>query len=217
MALITRRQFVRQTAFAATALYGRPMNVLAGSRCTFGTSQQNAAAVDAAAIRKLDSQITGHVITPEASDYESSRLTFNRAFDQHPAMVVSCASASDVARTLDFGQSHSLPLAIRGGGHSAAGYGGCDGGVVIDLSGMKRGEVNAEKRVARAAAGSLVRDLDEATQRFGLATTLGDCPTVGIAGLTLGGGEGILMPKYGAACDNLISAQVVTVDGRQVE
>jgi hypothetical protein len=93
----------------------------------------------------------------------------------------------------------------------------CNGGVVIDLSGMKRVEVDASKRVARAEAGALTRDLDEATQRFGLATTSGGCPTFGIAGLTLGGGEGRLMEKYGAACDNLLSAQVVTVDGRRVE
>ena len=82
---------------------------------------------------------------------------------------------------------------------------------------MKRVEVDISKRVARAQAGALVRDLDKATQRFGLATTSGGCPTVGIAGFTLGGGEGRLMEKYGAACDNLLSAQVVTVDGRQVE
>ena len=93
----------------------------------------------------------------------------------------------------------------------------CDGGMVIDLSEMDRVEVDARRRVARAEAGALVRDLDQATQRFGLATTSGGCPTVGIAGLTLGGGEGLLMAKYGAACDNLISAQLVTVDGRQVE
>jgi hypothetical protein len=93
----------------------------------------------------------------------------------------------------------------------------CDGGVVIDLSALKRVEVDTGKRVARAEAGALVRDLDETTQRFGLATTSGGCSTVGIAGLTLGGGEGKLMGKYGAACDNLISAQVVSVDGRQVE
>jgi FAD binding domain len=88
---------------------------------------------------------------------------------------------------------------------------------VIDLSKMSRVDVDPGKRVARAAAGALVRDLDQATQRYGLATTSGGCPTVGIAGLTLGGGEGFLMSKYGAACDNLLSAQLVTVEGRQVE
>jgi len=157
------------------------------------------------------------LITPEAPEYESSRLVFNRTFDLRPALIVRCASPSDVARTLDFGQKHDLPLAVRGGGHSRLGYGTCDGGVVIDLSAMKRVEVDTGKRVARAEAGALVRDLDEATQRFGLATTSGGCPTVGIAGLTLGGGEGRLDTKYGLACDNLLSAQVVTVDGRLVE
>ena len=93
----------------------------------------------------------------------------------------------------------------------------CDGGVVIDLSAMKRVDIDTRKRAARAEAGAIVRDLDEATQRFGLATTSGGCPTVGIAGLTLGGGEGRLDTKYGLACDNLLSAHVVTVDGRQVE
>jgi hypothetical protein len=217
MALVTRRRFVQRIAFAAAALYGRPVKLLGGGRLIFGEREQNAAPVDAAAIRKLASQITGHVITPEAPDYESSRLVGNRAYDRHPALIVRCASASDVTRALDFGQSQSLPVAVRAGGHSAAGYGACDGGLVIDLSGMKRVEVDADKRVARAEAGSLVRDVDQATQHFGLATTLGSCPTVGIAGLTLGGGLGFLMSKYGAACDNVLSANVVTVNGRQLE
>ena len=217
MALATRRQFVQQTAFAAAALYGRPVTALAGARRMAEGPEQNAAPVDAATIRKLASQIAGRVITPDASDYESSRLVNNRAFDRHPALIVRCANSSDVARSLDFSQSQKLPLAVRGGGHSAPGYGTCDGGVVIDFSGMKRVEVDAEKRVARADAGCLVGDLDEATQRFGLATPVGTCATVGIAGLTLGGGEGALMPKYGTTCDNLVSARLVTVDGRQVE
>jgi FAD/FMN-containing dehydrogenase len=217
MALTTRKQFVNQTAFAAAALYGCPSNVLAQARRIFEAHEQKTASPVSAAIRKLASQITGHVITPESPYYESSRLVFNRAFDQRPALIVRCAGASDMARALDFAQSLNLRLAVRGGGHSRSGYGVCDGGVVIDLSGMRRLEVHTDKRVARAEAGSLVRDLDQAAQRFGLATTSGACPTVGIAGLTLGGGEGWLMPKYGAACDNLLSAQLVTVDGRQVE
>jgi FAD/FMN-containing dehydrogenase len=217
MAVITRRRFVQQTAVAAAGLYGRPLKALAGTWRIFETRDQNAAPLDAAAIRKLASQITGQIITPNEPDYESSRLIFNRAFDQRPALIVRCAGASDVAHALDFAQNHNLPLAVRGGGHNRAGFSVCDGGVVIDLSGMNRVEVDAGKRVAHAEAGALVRDLDQATQRFGLATTSGGCPGVGIAGLTLGGGEGRLMHKYGAACDNLISAQLVTVDGRQVE
>ena len=214
--LISRRQFVRRTAVAAAALYG-PAKAPAGVRRIFGISEQNSAPLDAPAIRKLASEIVGHVITPEASDYESSRLVENRAYDRHPALIVRCASASDVARALEFGQKQNLPLAARAGGHNAAGYGVCNGGLVIDLSGMKRVEIDAQQHLGRAEGGVLVGELDEATQRFGLATSVGTCPTVGIGGLTLGGGEGVLMPKYGATCDNLVSARVVTVDGRQVE
>ena len=98
MALITRRQFVQQTPFAAAALYGRPMKVLAGARRIFEAREQNAPPLAAAAIRKLVSQISGHVITTDAPDYESSRLVFNRAFDQRPALIVRCVGATDVAR-----------------------------------------------------------------------------------------------------------------------
>jgi FAD/FMN-containing dehydrogenase len=215
MALITRRRFAWQTAFAV-AVYGCPLRAL-GSRGVSDADKQNGAPLDAEAIRKLASHIEGHVITPETSEYDAARSIFNRAFDRHPAVIVRCAGPSDVARTLEFAQTKDLPLAVRAGGHSRLGFGMCDGGVVIDLSAVKRVEVDNGKRVARAEAGALVRDLDTATQRFGLATTSGGCPTVGIAGLTLGGGEGRLMEKYGAACDNLLSAQLVTVDGRQVE
>jgi hypothetical protein len=216
MGLTTRRHFVRQAVFA-TALYACPLRAIGKSSRLFDADERNGAPLDAHTIRKLTSDIVGHVLTPDSSQYEAARLIFNRAFDLRPALIVRCATASDVARTLDFGQEHNLSLAIRGGGHSRLGYGMCDGGVVIDLSAMKRVEVEAGKRVARAEAGALVRDLDQATQRFGLATTSGGCPTVGITGLTLGGGEGRLMPKYGLACDNLLSAQVVTVDGRRLE
>ena len=217
MAVTSRRQFVQQSLFAAAAVYGHPVQTLAGVRGILAARQQNVASVDPAEIRTLASKINGHVITPEASEYEAARLVFNRAYDRRPAVIVRCAGASDVAHALDFAQTKHLPLAVRAGGHSRLGFGMCDGGVVIDLSGMKRVEVDASKRVARVEAGALVRDLDEATQRFGLATTSGGCPTVGVAGLTLGGGEGKLMGKYGAACDNLLSAQVVTVDGTKVE
>jgi FAD/FMN-containing dehydrogenase len=215
MTLSSRRQFLRRTSLGVAALYGTHNKVLAAATRVFEDRTQNV--TDAASIRRFASQTAGHVITPEMADYDLSRLVFNRAFDRHPALIVRCAGASDVALSLDFAQCHNLPLAVRGGGHSRLGYGMCDGGVVIDLSGMKRVEVDSGKLVARAEAGALVRDLDEATQRFGLATTSGGCPSVGIAGLTLGGGEGRLMEKYGAACDNLLSAEVVTVDGRRVE
>src|ERR1700719_3165012 len=118
MALTTRRQVVQQTAFAAAALCGSPIKALAGTRRMFEAHEQNAAPLDATAIRKLVSQISGHVITPETPDYESARLIFNRAFDRRPALIVRCAGAPDVARVLEFAQSQNLPLAVRGGGHN---------------------------------------------------------------------------------------------------
>jgi len=217
MTLTSRRQFVQYTAAATAALYGDPVRALANACLNFEQHEQNAAPLDPSTVRKLASEISGQVLTPGSTDYNSARLIFNRAFDRHPAVIVRCAGAADVARALDFAQRQNLPLAVRSGGHSRLGYGMCDGGLVIDLSGMNHVEVDPNKRVARAEAGSLVRDLDTATQRFALATTSGGCSTVGIAGLTLGGGEGLLMPKYGAACDNLISAELVTVDGRRIE
>jgi FAD/FMN-containing dehydrogenase len=120
-------------------------------------------------------------------------LVFNRAFDLRPALIVRCANASDVARALDFAQSQKVPLAVHGGGHSRLAHGMCDGGVVVDLSWMNRVEVDTDESTARVQSGALVRDLDSATQRLGLATTSGGCPTVGIAGLTLGGGQGKLL------------------------
>jgi hypothetical protein len=214
MPLITRREFVQQTAFSAGALCGSSFT-LAKATKTFGT--EKFASIDAAVLRKLASKIAGHVITPEALDYETAREVNNHAYDLHPAVIVRCASPADVAHALDFGQSQSLRVAVRSGGHSAAGFGVCDGGLVIDVAGMRRVEVNAHKRIVRADAGCLIGDVDQATQRYDLATTMGGCPTVGIGGLTLGGGIGTLMPKYGAACDNVQSAEIVTVDSRQVE
>lgn len=203
--------------FTAAALSCGSAYAFHSERQVAEAARENATQIDAALIRKFASGITGQVITPDTSEYELARLVFNRAYDQRPALIVRCASAVDVGRALEFAESHGLSLALRGGGHSRAGFGGCDGGVVIDLSRMNRVEVDRGQRVARVDAGALVRDMDSATQRFGLATTLGGCPTVGIAGLTLGGGEGLLMSKYGSACDNLISAQLLTVDGRQIE
>ena len=203
-------------AFAA-ALCARPLGATGEPHWLFGADRQNGDPLDPQAIRQLAAKIAGQVITPEAADYDTARSIFNRAYDRRPAVIVRCGSPADVARSLDFAQAQRLPLAVRAGGHSRLGFGMCDGGLVIDYSGMKRVQVDTRKRVARAEGGALVRDLDTATQHFGLATTSGGCPTVGIAGFTLGGGEGRLMDKYGAACDNLLSAQVVTVDGRQVE
>ena len=217
MAPLSRRRFVQQAVVAVAALWTRPAAALAGTQHSSESGERNGTSLDTAAVRKLGAAITGHLITPGAPDYETSRLIFNRAFDKRPALIVRCGAAADIAHALEFAQRYDLAVAVRGGGHNRAGLSVCDGGVVIDLSTMNRVEVNSAARTARAEAGALTVHVDAATQRYGLATTLAGCPTVGIAGLTLGGGEGFLMSKYGTACDNLVSAQLVTVDGRQVE
>jgi len=127
MALTTRRQFLQQTEFAGAALSRGPLSAFARTRRTLEATEQNAALTDAAAIRKLVSQISGHVITPETPDYESARLVFNRAFDRRPALIVRCADAPDVMRALEFAQNQNLPLAVRGGSHNRLGFGVCDG------------------------------------------------------------------------------------------
>jgi hypothetical protein len=213
----TRRRFIQQAAGSLTALCVYPFAAGSDDSKAPAAADGSIPSPDPAAVRSFAGQIDGHLATPDTPDYESARFIFNRAFDRHPALILYCASASDVARGLEFAQRRNLPLAVRGGGHNRAGFSACDDGLVIDLSRMNRVDVDARKRVARAQAGALVVHLDAATQRHGLATTSGGCPTVGIAGLTLGGGEGFLMSKHGAACDNLLSARLVTADGTQVE
>ena len=132
MALVTRRRFARQTAFA-TALCACPLWAIGGPHGFFA-DKQNGAPPDPQRIRKLASQIVGQVITPEAAEYEAARSIFNLAYDRHPAVIVRCVGPSDVARALEFAQTQHLPLAVRAGGHSRLGFGMCDGGVVIDLS-----------------------------------------------------------------------------------
>jgi hypothetical protein len=202
-----RRQFIQHAAGSLAALCAYP----------FAARSGHTGVPDVAAIRALAAKIDGRLVTPDADDYDTARLIFNRAFDRHPALIVYCASASDVARGLEFAQRTNVPIAVRGGGHNRAGLSTCDNGMVLDLSRMNRVTVDATRRVAHAGGGALTINLDAATQKVGLATTSAGCPAVGIAGLTLGGGEGLLMSKYGAACDNLLSAQLVTVDGQQIK
>jgi hypothetical protein len=171
-------------------------------------------AVEEADIRKLQRNLRGRLIRPGDSDYEAARHVWNRAFDRHPALIVRCADADDVERAIAFGRSNDLLTAVRGGGHSFSGKSTCDGGMVVDFSAMKKVEVDPTRRIARAEPGANLGDFDGATQAFGLATTMGTFAPTGIAGLTLGGGWGWLIGKHGVSCDNLISADVVTAEGR---
>jgi FAD/FMN-containing dehydrogenase len=160
--------------------------------------------------------IAGTVIRPEDAGYELARQVHNARIDRHPTLIVRAATAVDVARTVAFARETGLELAVRGGSHSLAGFGTSDGGIVLDLGGMKGLHIDTEKRVAWAQAGLTAGEYTAATAEHGLATPFGDTGSVGIAGLTLGGGIGWLVRKYGLAIDALLSVEIVTAEGRVI-
>jgi hypothetical protein len=164
--------------------------------------------------RELASGLRGQVVYPGDGGYDVARAVFNGMIDRRPLAVVRSADGSDVVRCIEFTRRHDLSLSMRGGGHSVAGHAVRDGAILLDLSGMTVVQVEPEGRTARAEPGLTLGEFDRATQAFGLATPLGVVSVTGIAGLTLGGGLGWLNGCYGLACDNLISADVVTADGQ---
>jgi FAD/FMN-containing dehydrogenase len=157
--------------------------------------------------------IEGEIIRQGDPAYNEARTVWNGAIDRTPAAIVRCAAVSDVVAAVRLARERDLLVSVRGGGHGVGGHAVCDGGLVIDLSPMKAIEVAPSRRTARAEAGVLWGEFDRETQAFGLATTGGVVTHTGIAGLTLGGGIGWLMRKYGATVDNLLSAEVVTAEG----
>jgi FAD/FMN-containing dehydrogenase len=164
----------------------------------------------------LRSVLAGELILPGDAGYDAARAVWNAMIDAHPAAIARCASTADVVAAVNFGRDHELEIAVRGGGHSAAGLATCEGGLVIDLGPMHAVEVDPETRVAVAGGGTTWAQFDAATTAHNLASTGGAISTTGIAGLTLGGGIGWLGRKYGLACDNLIGAEVVLADGSVV-
>jgi FAD/FMN-containing dehydrogenase len=170
-------------------------------------------AVDGAAMAALRSSFRGELLTAETPGYDRARSVWNGNIDRRPALIARCAGVADVRAAIQFCSDLGLPVSVRGGGHSAPGYGTNDAGIVIDLSPMKGIRVDPVSRTARAEGGVLWRELDRETQLFGLAVTGGTVSSTGIAGLTLGGGLGWLMGRYGLTVDNLVSADVITSDG----
>ena len=168
----------------------------------------------ATTIDALREAARGQVITAEDAGYDEARSVYNGMIDCRPHVVVHCADAGDVMDTVAHAAESGLDLSVRGGGHSVPGFGTNDGGVVIDLSQMNGIRVDPATKRARAEGGCTWGDFNHATYPFGLATTGGIVSTTGIAGLTLGGGIGYLSRGFGLSCDNLVSADVVTADGR---
>jgi len=166
------------------------------------------------AVDTLREQVRGDVVSADDDGYEEARRVYNAMIDRKPLVVVRAQNAGDVIAAVHAARDHGLDLAVRGGGHSVPGFGTCDGGVVIDLSRMRGVRVDPVASTARAEGGATWGDFNAATYPFGLATTGGIISTTGVAGLTLGGGIGYLTRGFGLSLDNLVSADVVTADGR---
>ena len=172
--------------------------------------------LEESAADKLKASLRGGLLSPGDDRYDETRKVWNGMIDHRPALIARCVGVADVVETVTFARDHDLLVSVRGGGHNIAGKAVCDGGLMIDLSLMRGIEVDPLKRTARVEGGATLGELDGATQPFGLATTAGVVTHTGVAGLTLGGGVGRLARKYGLACDNLLSVDLVTADGQVV-
>jgi hypothetical protein len=170
-----------------------------------------------AAVEQLTEAMRGEVLVPGSPGYDEGRMVWNGMYDRRPAVIARPAGVADVIQAVDFARANAMEVAVRCGGHSAVGYGTCDDGLVIDLTAMKGIRVDVESRTVRAEAGLTWSEFDRETQAFGLAVTGGRFSTTGISGLALGSGSGWLERKCGLTGDNLLSADVVTADGRLVK
>lgn len=164
----------------------------------------------------LATQFHGELIYSGDGDYDAARSVWNGMIDRRPALIARCANVADVQTAVNFARETGWPLSVRGGGHNVAGHAVNEGGIVIDLSRMNNVAVDVTKRLAYVGGGATIADLDQATQRYGLATPMGVVSETGVAGLTLGGGLGHLRNKYGLSADSLVGATVVTAAGEIV-
>jgi len=173
--------------------------------------------LDPTEIERLTRDLRGAVLRQSDAGYDEARRVFNGMIDRHPELIVRCENETDVATAIAFANEHRPAVAVRGGGHNVAGNAVCDGGLVIDLSLMRRVDVDAGSRRARAQGGATWGDFDVATQAHMLATPGGIVSSTGVAGLTLGGGIGVLRGLYGLTCDNLVRAELITAASDRVE
>ena len=165
--------------------------------------------VPSQSVRSLTNSIKGSVITPLDAEYEHLRRVWNHDIDKRPQLIVRCSLEDDIRYALEFARTHNLPIAIRGGGHSFAGHGTCQDGIVINLSTMKRLRVDPHNERISLEPGVTGGELDQVTQAFGLAVPLGSCPSVGVVGYATGGGEGSLTPRFGFGCDSITEARLL--------
>src|SRR5262249_30913046 len=154
--------------------------------------------------------LSGELLRPSDPGYDAARHVFNAMINRRPALIARCRGAEDVRHCVLFARANGVPVSVRSGGHGVAGRAVCDAGLMIDVSGMKRCDVDRGQRVATVQPGLTLGDLDQATQADGLATPTGVMSGTGLAGLALGGGLGWLNGEHGLTCDNMVAAEVVT-------
>lgn len=171
---------------------------------------------DQETVQAFHDDVHGEVLHPGDDGYGDARTVWNEMIDKYPAIIAQCTGAADVITAVDFAREHDLLLSVKGGGHNFAGTAVCDDGLVIDLSQMNAVQIDPGTQRARVQGGATWADFDHEAQAFGLATTGGLVSTTGVAGLTLGGGQGYLARKHGLTIDNLVGADVVTADGELV-
>ncbi len=170
--------------------------------------------IEVAEVAAFQAILRGNVLRQGDAGYDDARKVWNGMIDKRPALIARFTGVADVIDAVNFACTNDLLVSVRGGGHNITGNAVCDGGLMIDLSRMKGLRVDPIRRTARAQAGLTWGEYNRETQAFGLASTGGVISTTGIAGLTLGGGLGWLMGKHGLSCDNLLSADIITADGR---
>jgi FAD/FMN-containing dehydrogenase len=177
-------------------------------------TREAGAPLNAGAVEDIKSGLRGELIRPDDAGYDDARRIYNAMIDRRPALIVRCAGVGDVIDAVNFARANNVPVAVRGGGHNITGNALADGGMTIDLSGMKGMRIDPQLRSVQAEGGLTWREVNHDLQHFGLAAAGGFVGTTGIAGLTLGGGLGWQVRKHGLACDNLLSVDIVTADGR---
>jgi FAD/FMN-containing dehydrogenase len=206
----TRRDFVRGGIATTGAL-------ALGACGRAGTPRAPLATGTAADLDDLARNIRGRFLRDGSPLYDEARRVWNLAYDRRPLAIARCADVDDVRRCLEFARRHSIPVAVRGGGHSYAGFGVADGALQIDLGEFNVVRLDQDRRVAAVGGGTKIRELLTATLAAGLFTPMGSCGAVGVAGLALAGGDTAARGLFGTACDNVIGAQLVTADGQVLE
>jgi FAD/FMN-containing dehydrogenase len=176
--------------------------------------RRSGGALDRAVIQEFENGFAGQVIQPDQAGYDEARKIWNACIDKRPGLIARCTGVADVMHAVTFARAHDLLVSVRGGGHNVGGRALCDAGIVVDLSGMRGVIVDPKARTARVQAGARLADIDRETHVHGLAVPAGVVSRTGIAGLTLGGGVGWLVRKYGLTCDNVLSFDVVTAEGK---